>query len=118
MDQNFNYMSTQQNYQPEFVTRPCIGFFQLRELLSREVHGPSPDQAGQQGLHAPPEAAHHGPHQANHLGGRTPGRLLQGGPPSNAGKVSNLISFIIRVIPFHSSLLNISLIPFGTERSN
>ena len=86
------------------ICHPVDMLFQLRELLSREVHGPSPDQAGQQGLHAPPEAAHHGPHQANHLGGRPPGRLLQGGPPSNAGKVSKLISFIIRVIPFHSSL--------------
>ena len=60
--------------------------FQLRELLSREVHGPAPHQARQQGLHAPPEAAHHGPHQADHLRGRPAGRLLQGGPPPHAGK--------------------------------
>ena len=33
----------------------------------------------------PPEAAHHGPHQAHHLRGRAAGRLLQGGPPPHAG---------------------------------
>ena len=63
-----------------------MSLFQLCELLSREVHGPAPHQARQQGLHAPPEAAHHGPHQADHLGGRPAGRLLQGGPPPHAGK--------------------------------
>ena len=33
------------------------------------------------------QAAHHGPHQADHFRGRAAGLLLQGGPTSHAGKV-------------------------------
>ena len=70
-----------------FDVNCCVGLqaIKLSELFSGEVHGPAPNQAGEQIVPASTEAAYHGPDQAVHQRGRHGRRVLQGGAFPSTG---------------------------------